>query len=85
MNFFENESESVQLGDLTVENRLDRINFYGRLDVTRDLEGLSKIVKLRKMLDRIEKLLVRENAQGELPEHITITDAVEIDNPFETQ
>jgi hypothetical protein len=30
---FANESESIQIGDLTVENRLDRVSIYGSPDL----------------------------------------------------
>ena len=30
-----NESESLGIGDLTIENRTDRISIYGNIDLTR--------------------------------------------------
>jgi len=39
INPFKNESESLQIGDLTVENRIDRISIFGSIDITRDKEG----------------------------------------------
>lgn len=33
---FDNETQSLSLGDLTIENRLDQLEIYGSLSITRD-------------------------------------------------
>jgi hypothetical protein len=45
---FRNETDRLQIGGLTVENRLDRICLHGSLDIPRDQEGL---VAARKLMD----------------------------------
>jgi len=42
-NPFQNESNTLQTGDLRIENR---VSFYGSLDVTRDKEGLANARQL---------------------------------------
>jgi hypothetical protein len=37
---FANESELLGIGDLTIDNRTDRISIYGSIDLTRDKAGL---------------------------------------------
>lgn len=43
---FKNEADRVQIGGLTIENRLDRVRIYGNLDITLDQEGLEAVRKL---------------------------------------
>lgn len=37
---FANESEVLQIGDLTVENRMFQVSIFGSIDITRDKPGL---------------------------------------------
>jgi hypothetical protein len=39
---YANEEDSLQIGDLTLENRVDRISLYGSLDLTLDKDGQEK-------------------------------------------
>src|SRR4051794_37946089 len=48
---FANESESLGIGDLTIENRTDRISIYGNIDLTRDKSGLEHARMLKAVLD----------------------------------
>ncbi len=38
---FANESESLRLDDLTIENRTDKVSLYGSIEITRDKRGFS--------------------------------------------
>ena len=38
---FDNETQSISLSDLTIENRLDQLEIYGSLSITRDQAGLA--------------------------------------------
>ena len=49
---FANESESLGIGDLTIENRTDRISIYGNIDLTRDKAGLEHARMLKAVLER---------------------------------
>ncbi len=75
---FTNETESLEIGGLKVENRLDRISMYRSIDITRDREGLANAEALKAILDGIVKTLRAE----QLPDKITITPAEEVENPF---
>ena len=78
INPFKNESESLQIGDLTVENRIDRISIYGSIDITRDQEGLAIARHLKEILD----LALAELEKEELPEKIAPAAVETVDNPF---
>jgi hypothetical protein len=78
INPFRNESESLQIGDLTVENRIDRISIFGSIDITRDKEGLTLARQLKEVLD----LTMAELEKEELPERIALALLETVDNPF---
>ena len=78
MRVYQNESETVDIGKLTIENRTDRVTIYGSLDVTRDQAGLAAAKELKATVDAIVAFLEGEN----LPEHITLKAPSEIKNPF---
>jgi hypothetical protein len=75
---FRNERESLQIGDLTVENRIDRVSIYGSIDITRDREGLELARQLKGLLG----LILAELEKGELPERIALAPLETVDNPF---
>ncbi len=65
---FANESDSVGLGDLTIENHEDRVALYGSIDLTRDQEGLAQARSLKTLLDRIVQTLASDkNLPAKLP------------------
>ncbi|MBI1213823.1 MAG: hypothetical protein GC190_20370 [Alphaproteobacteria bacterium] len=78
MRVYQNESETVDIGKLTIENRTDRVTIYGSLDVTRDKAGLAAVKELKATIDAIVAFLEGEK----LPEHITMKTPGEIKNPF---
>ena len=78
INPFKNESESLQIGDLTVENRIDRVSIYGSIDITRDKEGLAIARQLKEILD----LTLGELEKADLPEKISLVPVETVDNPF---
>jgi len=75
---FANESESLQIGELTVENRTDRVSIYGSLDLTLDRPGLEHARRLKAILD----LTVAEMEKAVLPDKITLTAPETVKNPF---
>lgn len=75
---FANESDSLSIGELTVENRNDRVSLYGSLDITRDQEGLVHAERLKMLLDDIVSVMKGEH----LPDKIGLKPAEEIPNPF---
>ena len=78
LNPFKNEEESIQLGDLTIENRLDRLELYGSLQITKDKAGLKLAKSLKEIIDATLLALQSEK----LPDHISITGTDSVENPF---
>jgi hypothetical protein len=78
---FANESESLRIGDLTIENRTDRVSIYGSIDLTRDRAGLERARMLKAVLDKVVQALETEK---DLPDKITPPDMQdEVVNPFQ--
>ena len=75
---FANETDSLSLGELTVENREDRISIYGSIDITRDKEGLANAAILRTLFNDIMSSM----KEGDLPDKISIKPADNVTNPF---
>jgi hypothetical protein len=78
INPFRNESECLQVGALTVENRVDRVSIFGSIDITRDKEGLALARQMKEILD----LTLAELEKEELPERIAPAPLETVDNPF---
>ena len=49
---FADDSAATSIGDMQVENGMDRIAVYGSLDLTRDKAGLALAQALRALLDK---------------------------------
>ena len=79
MKLFENESECLMISGLTVENRVDRVSFYGSIDFTKDKLGLKAARELRAVLDDI--VVVLEGVYA-LPDEIKILQPVNVKSPF---
>jgi hypothetical protein len=76
---FGNESEALDIGGLTVENRVDRVSIFGSTDITRDQVGLARALTFKAVLDGIIAKLKAE----ELPATVAASGNVdEVDNPF---
>ncbi len=75
---FANETDSLSIGDLTVENREDRITIYGNIDLTRDKEGLGNAEILQTLFNDI----VASMKEGDLPDKISIKPVDNVANPF---
>ena len=75
---FANEAEVLNIGQLSIENRLDRITLSGALDVTHDQAGLALARQLQDALAAVINRLESES----LPEHIATNGGTRIDNPF---
>ena len=82
MDFFKNEAETQILRDLNIENRLDRVSIFGSLDITHDAQGLALALELKAIVDGAIAVLQAEQADGKLPDQITVAAAEEVDNPF---
>lgn len=75
---YANEADVVEVGALSIENRLDRITLSGDVDLTLDRVGLAKARILHGLLaDIVSKLEC-----SALPDALPAPDVRTIDNPF---
>lgn len=76
---FANEEDALSVGEMNIENRLDRVSLYGTLDITRDKAGLAAARELAEHLAAI----VKELEGQELSEKVRVGEAVKmVKNPF---
>lgn len=75
---FKNESDCIQIGELTIENRIDKVSIFGSIDITLDKEGLAVSKELKAIIDSI----LAEMEKTNLPERIAIAAVEIVDNPF---
>ena len=75
---FANEADVLGIGDLTLENRVDRITVSGDVDLTADQEGLALAHRLHAVLGDIVAALEARALPAQLPPPEIKT----IDNPF---
>jgi hypothetical protein len=75
---FANETECLQFGGMTVENRVDRVSIYGSLDLTLDKAGLEKARQLKAIMD----LTLAELERIDLPDKIFVVEPETVENPF---
>lgn len=77
---FANEKDVIHIGELDIENRLDRISIQGAVDITKDKQGLEFAFALKRQIDTIVEYLKKQA----LPEKISIENVMkEVKNPFE--
>ncbi len=77
---FANESESLGLSELTIENCTDRVAIYGSIDLTRDKAGLKHARTLKALFDKVVQAL---EAEKDLPDKVAPPETPEVvKNPF---
>ncbi len=76
---FANETDSMAIGDLTIENRIDQLELYGALSITRDKAGLARALQLQAVL---AATVAHLQAVSDLPEQITFRPTDSVNNPF---
>lgn len=76
---YDNESEVVRIGNLEIENRVDRVVFMGDLVLTKDKAGLALAKELQILAARVVKVLEK---QKHLPDTIQVKPPVIVPNPF---
>ena len=75
---FANEADVLEIGNLMLENRLDRITISGDVDLTADQAGLALARRLHAQLGAVVEAL-----EGRaLPDRLPPPDVDTIDNPF---
>jgi hypothetical protein len=75
---FENEADVVEVGRLSLENRLDRITISGDLDLTADRRGLEQARLLHALLGQVVASLEAKD----LPEQLPAPAVKTVANPF---
>ena len=75
---YENESDELEIGNLKVENRVDRISLYGDLDITLDRSGLESAHRLKALVDAIVSALEKQK----LPDALPAPAIKKVKNPF---
>ena len=76
---YQNESDVLQIGGLSVENRLDRITLSGDVDLTMDQAGLEHARALQQLLTDVVARLESQALPAQLAPAATRTVA----NPFD--
>ena len=76
---YANESDVLRIGNLEIENRIDRLSLTGDVVLTRDQAGLALARELQALLDQVVSAL---EADKQLPEKVQLKTASEIKNPF---
>jgi len=77
---FANESDSLQIDHLTIENRMDRVSIYGSIEITRDKKGLEDA----RMLSELFNSIVEKLSKEDLPDTIPPPENVDtVENPFD--
>jgi hypothetical protein len=76
---YHNEADSIQLADLTIENRLDRISIYGSIDLWKDKGGLKAAQQLKTIIDQT----ISELEKCDLPDKVELAKSETVANPFE--
>ena len=76
---FENEQDSLVIDALTIENRVDQLEVYGSLAITRDRIGLAHALQLKQILDAAVSALQNDPA---LPDQIAFKQTDQVANPF---
>ncbi len=76
---FANESDVVRIGELEIENRIDRLTLTGDLVLNRDRNGLALAHELHALLGRA---IANMESDAGLPGQIELLAARTIKNPF---
>ena len=75
---FANEADVLHIGDLMLENRLDRITISGDVDLTLDQAGLAHARRLHAILGAV----LEKMESQDLPARLPPPDVKTVDNPF---
>ena len=76
---YANESDVVEIGNLMLENRIDRITISGDIDLTLDQAGLAQARQLHRMLSDVIAALESQTLPERLPPPVIET----VKNPFD--
>jgi len=76
---YANEADVLRIGELDIENRVDRVTLTGDVVLTRDKAGLALARELLAIVGGVVKAL---EADKELPDAVKVKEARTVKNPF---
>ncbi|HEY5579976.1 MAG TPA: hypothetical protein VIK56_02265 [Rhodoferax sp.] len=76
---YANEADVLRIGDLEIENRIDRVSITGDVVFTKDKAGLTLAKELQSLIGRIVNAL---DAEKQLPETVDLKVTETVKNPF---
>ncbi|MFC5521427.1 hypothetical protein [Polaromonas jejuensis] len=76
---YANEADVLRIGDLEIENRIDRVSLTGDVVLTKDKAGLTLAKELQSLIGGIVKAL---EAEKQLPETVALKKTDTVKNPF---
>ena len=76
---YANEADVLRIGDLEIENRVDRVTLTGDLVLTKDKAGLALAKELQSLIGRVVNVLETDK---QLPETVDLIAAETVKNPF---
>ena len=76
---YANEADVLRIGDLEIENRVDRISLTGDLVLTKDKAGLALAKELQSLMEHVVKAL---EADKQLPQIVELKASDTVKNPF---
>jgi hypothetical protein len=76
---YANEKDVLGIGNLEIENRIDRVSLTGDLVLTKDKAGLELAKELQSLINRV---VIELEAQKKLPDVVLLKTPVTVKNPF---
>lgn len=76
---YANEADVLRIGDLEIENRVDRVTLTGDVVLTKDQAGLALAKELQALIGRVVMAL---EAEKQLPETVELKVTGTVKNPF---
>ena len=76
---YANESDALTVGNITIENRVDRVTLHGDVELTRDRKGLALAKALKAVIDAVVEALEADKA---LPDAVETIKPTSVKNPF---
>ena len=76
---YANEADVLRIGDMEIENRVDRVTLTGDIVLTRDKAGLALAKDLLMLVRNVVKALEDDK---QLPDVVKLKEAKTVKNPF---